>query len=553
MAATVRRELAGSMTTAEHLRLRITQERDHLAAMIPADRGEAAVVALIRARDERDSTIRPGTTAAAPPDLITGHAVPDLGGNLALGLCLLAQLERLPATPAAIAELLPWARRMLSTCDQLAAAELVLAQAEGGFMRLVHAKDDSFAAWIATNRTPTSWWERADFAWWAAWSRTEQASALAALEARRQGGEPMGESDWRQLARQLVAGMGYQLPYPAAAVLGGLPVRNYLAVLVGLLARALQVAHRGEPPAPQSERSLVMALAAPVGLAPEVVAQAIGAFALGVDAAAYHATGPGIAAAPLVRVGEDRLVWSIHGLTSEPLLFLARELRRRDAEAYHNAAYQRETLFRQDLYSLFADRRFVTSARRIELRRADGNARTDLDAVVFDRKTGTLGLFELKSQDPFARSAAEQARQRDNVLQANRQIAGALDWVKRHGADALLSRLDAPTAKRFRAQKVYPFVLGRYLAHFSDGPPPDRRAAWGTWPQVLRLRDGRPCGANEANPLGTLFTRLGKDEPPVRPPADAPARFIAAGNVQLTVYASFAAFQASEARHEQGR
>ena len=108
-----------------------------------------------------------------------------------------------------------------------------------------------------------------------------------------------------------------------------------------------------------------------------------------------------------------------------------------------------------------------------------GDVRTDIDAVVFDRKTGTLGFFELKSQDPFARSTAELARQRDNVLYANRQISGVLAWLKRHGPDALLGRVDSRTAKTFRVQKVYPFVLGRYLAHFSDGPEPDRRAAWG--------------------------------------------------------------------------
>jgi hypothetical protein len=34
------------------------------------------------------------------------------------------------------------------------------------------------------------------------------------------------------------------------------------------------------------------------------------------------------------------------------------------------------------------------------------DVRTDIDAVVFDRKSGTLGIFELKSQDPFARSSA---------------------------------------------------------------------------------------------------------------------------------------------------
>jgi hypothetical protein len=88
-------------------------------------------------------------------------------------------------------------------------------------------------------------------------------------------------------------------------------------------------------------------------------------------------------------------------------------------------------------------------------------------------------------------------------------------------------------------------VLGRYLAHFSDGPEPDRRAAWGTWPQVLRLLDGQPFRATDANPLASLFTRLAKDVPLVRPPADASPREIAIGAARLVVHPTYAAYRAS--------
>jgi hypothetical protein len=252
-----------------------------------------------------------------------------------------------------------------------------------------------------------------------------------------------------------------------------------------------------------------------------VIARAVAAFTVDDENAAYHAAVPGVAAAPLVRIAPDRLVLSLHGLTTEPLFFLTRELRRRDPQDYHNTAHLRETAFRQDLYALFEDKRFVTSQSRIVLRRDDHNARTDLDAVIFDRKTGTLGVFELKSQDPFARSTAELARQRETVLYANRQVSGSLDWMKRHGANELLNRVDQPTAKKFRAQKVYSFVLGRYLAHFNDGAEPDRRAAWGTWPQLLRLLDTQPIRPNDANPIASLFNRLSKDQPVMAVPGDA--------------------------------
>ena len=41
--------------------------------------------------------------------------------------------------------------------------------------------------------------------------------------------------------------------------------------------------------------------------------------------------------------------------------------------------------------------------------------------------------------------------------------------------------MDRGTAKRFRVRKIFPFVLGRYLAHVGDAATGDRRAAWGTW------------------------------------------------------------------------
>jgi len=120
--------------------------------------------------------------------------------------------------------------------------------------------------------------------------------------------------------------------------------------------------------------------------------------------------------------------------------------------------------------------------------------------------------------------------------------------LKRHGADALLERVDRRTAKTFRAQKVYPFVLGRYLAHIDGGPAPDRRAAWGTWPQVLRLLDGQPVRANEGNPLASLFTRLSQDSPDLRLPPDIPPRLIDLGATRLIVYPSYASLQASAGR-----
>jgi hypothetical protein len=534
------------MNVQERLRQAIDQQQSRLRASFPPDR-ESAILSLIRTQDRL-----PNSSGIDPvPDLVTGRRLPNLGGNKALQLCLESTGDYATTAPASSGNGLDgWRERFLEECGRLAEAEIVLAHCETGFMRMVDDGSGTFDAWIATKRPPTSWRERADVDWWASWLAKRLEPELRALRSERPGTDGSGPGDdafYRRLADIHLQMMAYQIGYPPDTVIGGCTVQIYRDVLARLIGWALKARDRGEEAAPRSEHSLIAALASDLAVDPVVIGQAVAAFTLDRENAAHHAAVPGVAAAPLVRVDPRQLVWSVHGLTTEPLLFLTRELKRRATQEYHNTGFLRELVFREDLYALFQDKRFVTSAGRIELRRDTGDVRTDIDAAVFDRKTGTLGLFELKSQDPFARSTAELARQRDNVLYANRQVSGVLTWLKRHGPDALLGRVDSRTAKVFRVQKVFPFVLGRYLAHFSDGPEPDRRAAWGTWPQILRLLDGQPFRGSDANPLASLFTRLTKDVPLVRLPDDDSPREIAIGAARLIVHASYAAFQASAA------
>ena len=86
---------------------------------------------------------------------------------------------------------------------------------------------------------------------------------------------------------------------------------------------------------------------------------------------------------------------------------------------------------------------------------------------------------------------------------------------------------------------MLPFVLGRYLVHFNGGAEPDRRAAWGTWPRVLRLLEEGTSG----NPLTSLFTRLSKDERRVEFPESIGTREIELGERRVVVHPSYAAFR----------
>jgi hypothetical protein len=76
-----------------------------------------------------------------------------------------------------------------------------------------------------------------------------------------------------------------------------------------------------------------------------------------------------------------------------------------------------------------------------------------------------------------------------------------------------------------------------------DGPTPDRRAAWCTWPQLLRLRDGQPFGSNDTNPIGALFARVRSDAPSTPTSGDLAPGEIVFGATRLIVYPTYGAYR----------
>jgi len=122
-------------------------------------------------------------------------------------------------------------------------------------------------------------------------------------------------------------------------------------------------------------------------------------------------------------------------------------------------------------------------------------------------------------------------------------VLACVQWLNRNEANALLARLDTRLVKRLKVQKTFIFVLGRYLAHFFDGPEFDRRAAWGTWPQVLRLVNEVSFGAEDANPIQSLYNKLMKDTPltPSSPVLDM--QEITIGDSNVYVYPDFKTYK----------
>lgn len=163
-------------------------------------------------------------------------------------------------------------------------------------------------------------------------------------------------------------------------------------------------------------------------------------------------------------------------------LALFRHLRSEYKPDWDRGVDKREEVFRADLRSAFPEPYFFIPLRGYVLRRTDGSAITDIDAVVIDQRCGTLVLVQLKWHDVFGYSLTERESRRKNIAKANEWIDRVTSWVAgRSSADisqALGINVEASTNPPLL------FVLARYTARFSGEINQDRRAAWMGWAEV---------------------------------------------------------------------
>ncbi len=107
-----------------------------------------------------------------------------------------------------------------------------------------------------------------------------------------------------------------------------------------------------------------------------------------------------------------------------------------------------------------------------------------------------------------------------NMLQeANAWIDKVGYWQKGNEPDTILLELGLNQVTKIRISRIYLFVLGRNYSHFSGDTTPDPKAAWGMWPQVLRIfNEATDSGSNGfSDPIGYLDTKL-REESPIRKP-----------------------------------
>ena len=319
--------------------------------------------------------------------------------------------------------------------------------------------------------------------------------------------------------------------FPPDATFGDLPFRLYRDAAVAVIGFALkhiaftsilQTRHthldiRNLLTVTAAEPRLHGYLSAALDIAEIEARQVLDTLKLTPENIQAHASEPAVDTAPFLSINSRTVVVSIAGALSSPFDFMLEELYRRYRKDWDRAVDGREEDFRKELNALFSDERFAKAENPLKLR-IEGSVATDIDAAVFDKTTATLGLFQLKWQDPFGTSMRKRNTKMKNFLEETDKWVSTVSSILQETPEALNHQLGNKTVRVQDIKRIHLFVIGRHFSQFSGGASRDSEAAKGTWPQVLRLFKDLDVGSD---PLTWLHEMLQEQAPSLRTPVTA--------------------------------
>ncbi|WP_332764477.1 hypothetical protein [Phenylobacterium sp.] len=215
----------------------------------------------------------------------------------------------------------------------------------------------------------------------------------------------------------------------------------------------------------------------------------------------------------IVRAGDVFWQQPVFGGLNNPFTWVTRKLRRTFRSDWDRAVNGREATFREDLRIVFYEPLFWFAPTTLKLR-GSGGVKTDIDAIVIDRVSGTMAVFQLKWQDAFENSLTErESRRRNLAAEGNAWIETVLSHCHGCSPGEAARRIGVPVAEAASVKTMRLFILTRNAAQFSGPADQDRRAAWLSWYDMLR-RCNR--ARREPDPLSTAWRsgrRRGAEKP----------------------------------------
>ena len=192
----------------------------------------------------------------------------------------------------------------------------------------------------------------------------------------------------------------------------------------------------------------------------------------------------------LFDLGNGFILRPVSCLTRNPFTAARTQHQWLDPRTEHSVAFDREDWMRGQLYDMFGGKRYIRFPGNLKLRRR-GVVLTDIDAVVYDRLTGDVGLFQLKWQD-YSTNDVRQLRSKAANLSAELvDWSGKVKlWIEENGISALDKSLRLKQKRREAVRGVLLFAISRSSVR-TQGYGIKTEApglAMAVWPQFVRAR-----------------------------------------------------------------
>jgi len=192
----------------------------------------------------------------------------------------------------------------------------------------------------------------------------------------------------------------------------------------------------------------------------------------------------------LFDLGNGFVLRPVSCITRNPFVAIRTQHQWLDARTEHAVALDREDWMRAQLYAAFGGNRYACFPGNLKLRRG-GAVLTDIDAIIYDRLTGDVGLFQLKWQD-YSTNDVRQLRSKAANLSAELvDWSGKVkSWIKENGVSALDKSLRLKQKRREAVKSVLLFAISRSSVRTQGygvrTEAPD--LAMAVWPQFVRAR-----------------------------------------------------------------
>lgn len=209
----------------------------------------------------------------------------------------------------------------------------------------------------------------------------------------------------------------------------------------------------------------------------------------------------------LFDLGNGLILRPVSCLTRNPFTAARTQHQWLDPRTEHAVAADREDWMREHLYAMFSGRRYICFPGNLKLRRG-GAVLTDIDAAVYDRLTGDVGIFQLKWQD-YSTNDVRQLRSKAANLSAELTdwSGKIMSWVEENGVSALNKSLRLKQKRCEAVKSTMLFAISRSTIR-TQGYGVRTEApslAMAVWPQFVRAR--MEVGPSERS-LRDLHARL---------------------------------------------